>query len=308
MPSTATQRILSMARKLRLALMSDLHNEMEPPPRPTAGWLAMNEVREGIPGHPEVGPVLDGLLGAGVNLVVLAGDIGLGIGAIEYAARASMFLRARAVCVMGNHEAYRGRDLDLLIPEMRAAAASTNGLVTFLEREAAAFDIGGQRLHVLGCTLWTDYEVNGSEPNDISRAMDCAGKALNDHRLIFLGGRQLTPMRARELHLSSRAWLAREVERIRVGDGDGARILIVTHHAPVPQGNAPQFTGGSLAPAFASDLTGEIAAWRPSAWFFGHTHHSLDMTVGGTRVVSAQRGYVCSEPGAEGFVPRVIEI
>jgi len=302
---------MTAIRKIRLALMSDIHNEFEAPTgptNPTAAWMALHRSRKRIPGHPEAGPLLDGLRGEGVDIVVLAGDIDVGVRGIEYAKRASMFLGVKSVYVCGNHEGYHGRDLDLLIPEMRTAARATNGWVTFLENEAAVFDFDGQRLHVLGCTLWTDYEANGSEPGDISFAMGCAGDGLNDHTRIFVRGRILTPMLARDLHLESRAWLGQEVERIRAEGGDDAKILIVTHHAPIQEANGPQFVGGRLAPAFVSDLTGQIAEWRPSAWFSGHTHYSLDTSVGGTRVVSAQRGYVCCEPGAEGFVPRVIEI
>jgi hypothetical protein len=98
-----------------------------------------------------------------------------------------------------------------------------------------------------------------------------------------------------------------EIARIRSHEGADARILIVTHHAPVPEANG-RYIGGSLSPAFASDLRQEIIDWRPNAWFFGHTHYSLDMTVAATRVGSAQRGYVGQEPGAEGFVPPIFEI
>ena len=55
-------------------------------------------------------------------------------------------------------------------------------------------------------------------------------------------------------------------------------------------------------------MTEEITAWRPVAWVFGHTHYSFDTMFGDTRIVSAQRGYVCIEPEAEGFMPKVIEI
>ncbi|WP_372399753.1 metallophosphoesterase [Azospirillum sp. HJ39] len=302
---------MTEARKIRLALMSDLHNEFEAPPgpaRPTAAWMELHESRTSIPGHPEVGPLLDSLLGEGIDLVVLAGDIDIGARSIEYAKRVSLFLGAKVICVAGNHEGYDGRDFDLLIPEMRAAARATNGWVTFLENETAAFGFDGRRLHVLGCTLWTDYEANGDSTGEISQAMRRAADCLNDHRRIFLRGRLLTPAIAREMNLESRSWLATEVERIRGEEGNDAEILIVTHHAPVLEASGPQHIGGRLTPAFVSDMTEEITAWQPMAWIFGHTHHSLNIQIGSTRVMSAQRGYVCIEPEAEGFTPKIIEI
>ena len=83
---------------------------------------------------------------------------------------------------------------------------------------------------------------------------------------------------------------------------------MVTHHAPVPDANPPQYRGGPLSPAFASDLRPLLAKWAPAAWIYGHTHHSFDEVVEGVRVVSSQRGYVCAEPGADEYVPAVIRI
>lgn len=294
-------------RMVRISLMSDIHNEFEPPRQPTAGWFALNNARKATKGHPEKGPLLTDLRGQAIDLVVLAGDIDIGSKSIVYADQVSRFLNVRAVSLAGNHEGYGRRDLNLLIPELRAAAASTEGRVTFLENESVTFDFDGQRLHVLGCTLWTDYAVNGAEPGDIERAMRNAEDGLNDHRLIVQDGRVFTPQDALARHLESRAWLAMEIARIQSEDGPEARILVVTHHAPVPEANG-EFMGGKLSAAYASDLRQEIAHWRPDAWFFGHTHYSFDMMVGPVRVVSAQRGYVCREPGAEDFVPRMVEI
>lgn len=113
---------MTEARKIRLALMSDLHNEFEASPGParqTAAWMVLDQSRKRIPGHPEVGPLLDNCLAGGIDLVVPAGDIDIGARSIEYAKRVSLFLGAKVICVAGNHEGYDSRDFDLLIPEMR---------------------------------------------------------------------------------------------------------------------------------------------------------------------------------------------
>ena len=41
-----------------------------------------------------------------------------------------------------------------------------------------------------------------------------------------------------------------------------------------------------------------------SLWIHGHTHHDTDVTVGKTRIVSAQRGY----PNEKPFAPGVVQI
>jgi len=300
-----------MTGRLRLGVMSDLHNEFERPgPRrtPSAEHLALERARRAIPGHPATGPLLDGLRDAAVDLVVMAGDIDVGTAGIGYAARVSEFVGAPVVYVMGNHEAYGGDDIDGLVPALRREAAATDGRVRFLECEAATLEVGGGRLHVLGCTLFTDYRANGASPSAVAAAMHAAADGLLDHSLIVKGGALLTPRDALAIHLASRAWLGEEVARIRAADGPDARILVATHHAPVLEASAPEYRGNELSPAFVSDLSAEIAEWRPLAMVWGHTHHSTTGVLGETRLVSAQRGYVNSEPGAESFRPSVVDL
>ncbi len=292
---------------ITIGFMSDLHNEFERgggPARPDHQWLCLKQDRDAIQGHPGIGPVLDGLRGTKLDLMVLAGDIDIGEDAVAYADQVALFLGVPVVLVMGNHEGYGGRDLGLLIPEFRSAARATNGRVVFLENEAACFDLPDGRLHVLGCTLWTDYDLLGS----METAMAKAAASLNDHRWIFLKGRLLSPAKARELHQDSLDWLHRSVAHLRATEGLQAKILIVTHHAPHGDGNAPQYRTGELAPAFASDLSTAIGDWRPTAWIFGHTHHSCRIDVEGIPIVSAQRGYLGAEAGSATFVPGLIEI
>lgn len=290
---------------MKLAILSDLHNELEQPsvPRkPTTAWSELRKIRRSIEGHPDEGPLLTPVRDARPDLVVMAGDIGLGRDGITYADRAALFIGRRVVYVMGNHEAY-GHDLADLVPELRAAAEATCGRVVFLENGSATFDLPDGRLHVLGCTLWTDYTLHGS-PDE---AMAAAEAALNDHRRVRFRGGRLSPSDALRFHDESRKWLGTEVARLRAEEGDDARLLIVTHHAPVSEANPPQFQGGKLCPAFASDMRAEIVEWRPAAWIWGHTHRSMDTTFGSTRLLSAQRGYVCDEPGSDVFLPAIVE-
>jgi len=293
----------------RLAILSDTHNEFERatgPRQPTHAWFTLDRARRAIPGHPATGPLLDSLRGR-VDLAVLAGDIDIGHHSIVYAEQVAEFLAVPVVLVMGNHEAYGGRDLDLLVPEMQAAARGTAKRVNFLENASVRFDFEGRAVHVLGCCLFTDYAVNGGGDVDLAYAMRDAAASLNDHARIVDGGRLFTPDMARRRHAVSRAWLGDEIASIRAGEAD-ATLVVVTHHAPIPDANPPEYRGGRLAPAFVSDLRPEIEAWQPDIWIWGHTHYSMDRTAGCTRLVSAQRGYVCVESGADEFVPVIVEI
>jgi hypothetical protein len=82
----------------------------------------------------------------------------------------------------------------------------------------------------------------------------------------------------------------------------------MTHHAPIPEANPPRHQGGALSPAFVSDLRQEILDWAPDLWVWGHTHHSMETTLGRTKLVSAQRGYIGDEEGADRFLPALVEI
>jgi predicted phosphodiesterase len=285
--------------------MSDLHLEFESRSICDPEWNRTCALREATHGHPKQGPYLGDLVAEaqGVDLVVLAGDIALGAEGMVYADEVARFVYAPVVYVMGNHEGYRGSNIDDLADEMRRLAAGTHGRVHFLENAVAWFgDVA-----VLGATLWTDYAANGAGDDDIAHAMNAAWNRLNDHRHCRLRGSAFTPDAARGLHQTSRKWLDRTISGIRIAEPQ-ARIVIVTHHAPILEANPPEHRGGELAPAFVSDMRAEIEAWKPDLWVFGHTHHDVDLVVGKTRVVSQQRGYVGVEPGATAFRPKLVDL
>lgn len=297
---------------IRIALMSDLHVEFE------AGyWRRIQAARsrgslrhvdtlrtrkemQAEPGHPLEGPDLRSLKAHGVDLLLLPGDIHVGTRAIEYADAAARYLECPAFICAGNHEFYHG-DLAQLLLALGRAAAQTSGRVTFLERDRVDIAVRGRRITVLGATLWTDYEVNGNAPLGIL----AAGRALSDHRLIVNGADLFTPEHARQIHFKSRAWLAGEALWSR----DQADLVVVmTHHAPIPDANPPHYRGGDLAVAFVSDMRREILSWQPDLWVWGHTHYSMRDQLGRTQLVSAQRGYIGSEAGAASFVPAIVTI
>jgi len=270
----------------RIAVASDLHIEFErsgePEPAPAESGL-----------HPSGGPDLGPLHGE-ADLLILAGDIDLGTAGIAYADEAALFLGIPAIYVMGNHEAYHG-DLGAVLAGCRAAAAETDGRVLFLENDAV--EVAGVR--VLGCTLWTDYAING----DADSGMRDAAQGLADHRLIRLAGRGFTPADALARHAKSRSWLEGELAR-----GAEEPVVVVTHHAPVRAAIEPRYEGSPLSPAFVSDLEELIDAHEPAAWIWGHTHYSVDVMRGATRCISAQRGYPGEHEAAASFRPAVIEV
>lgn len=216
---------------------------------------------------------------ATADVIVLAGDIGVGDAGVRWASE--MFADKPVIYVAGNHEFYRSV-METTWADMRAACAPN---VHLLENEAV--EIGGVRF--LGCTLWTDYALFGTYTQ--LGAMDLAAESLADHRLIETidagETRTLLPKDALALHVRSRRWLeAQLAQRL-----DGPTV-VVTHHAPQRGSLAPHYARDLLSAAFVSELDPLLD--KASLWIHGHTHTSFDYMVNETRVVCNPRGYPLS--------------
>lgn len=216
---------------------------------------------------------IDYLAPAGEDVVVLAGDIGVGMRGLEWAMAA---IPDRPVFyVMGNHEYYK-YDLEPLLAQARERVAGSN--VWLLENDAV--DVGGVRF--LGCTLWTDFRAHGEQWRE--QAMAVGGKLLNDYSLIRHGDRALQPADTERRCLESVLWLARAIEQSTLP------TVVVTHHPPTMATISPFWEGKISAAAFHNDFDALIQP-PVRAWIHGHTHYSVERQVNGALVTSNQRGY-----------------
>jgi predicted phosphodiesterase len=255
---------------VRLWILSDLHLEL------TRGWDLPSE---------DARPDFD--------VLVIAGDL------IPRAERGVRWLAERVhdrpvLYAMGNHEFY-GVDEFRTVEKARQAALGSN--VHVVQNEAIS--IGD--VVFAGATLWTDFNLY----NDQRRAMAVAGDRMNDFKKIRTRAyvERFRPQHALARHVESRAFFEAEMRMPRSG-----RLCLISHHSPLPP---PRFvrtaTPGEplsadeiLTAAYCSDLTALMTpapddgrgALRPAdLWVFGHTHESVDTTVGTTRVVSNAKGY-----------------
>jgi predicted phosphodiesterase len=218
------------------------------------------------------------------DVVVLAGDIDNGATGIEWA---NGRFDAPVLYVAGNHEPYDG-EFHATQAALRAAAGRTG--IRFLDCEAVV--LGGVRF--LGCTLWTDFALNGEAGRKL--ALEKYGGWLVDFRAIRWCDRMFAADDSVALHDAHRAWLTSRL----VAHFPGPTV-VVTHHPPHPGSIAPKFATHPLNPAFVSNL--EDLMGRARLWIHGHTHFALDYTVRGTRVVCNARGY----PGEDtAFVPDLV--
>ena len=235
---------------MKIQLASDLHLEF---------------LQREFPGERLISPAY------GVDLLVLAGDIGNGTQAIDL----FQDWPVPVLFLAGNHEFY-GHSIQQMRVDLRQAASGTS--ITFLDNDSV--DFGGVRF--LGTTLWTDYRL---ELNRTQRQlMEKAELSINDHNRIVCQEGRFTAAKALAEHELSRAWLDRELNR----PSDG-KTVVITHHGVHPLSVHPRYAGNPVNAAFVSNLTELLP--KADLWLHGHVHDSFDYKVGGCRVVANPLGY-----------------
>ncbi len=276
--------------------MSDLHLEMESYRLAIPGWADFLARHRNTPRHPTRGPMLNDV--GKIDLVVLAGDIHNGLRGVVYGEQVGEYLDAPVVMVAGNHEYYHN-DIATILPALIETRKSAKR-VRFLENKAASFTFAnGEKIKLLGCSLWTDFALHG-EPET---AMKNAHRMMNDYRYIDLDQYPLLPGKTRKFHAESLAWLHAELAATE----PGVKRVIVTHHAPCGQVLGRRV--GPIAPAYGSEIIGQFSHDSLDLWIHGHTHFRHESVIGGIPLVSAPRGYVGHDgPKALQFVPGIIEI
>ncbi|MFQ6006762.1 MAG: metallophosphoesterase, partial [Woeseia sp.] len=207
------------------------------------------------------------------DIVVLAGDIGVGTGGIEWAAR--QFSEEPVIYVPGNHEYYH-HDIGITAELKSGAPANIHVL------DQDDYEVDGVRF--LGTTLWTDFRLNGEGEAWFSRQK--AKRSIDDFTAIRNGDRRFTPEDSVRLHETGKAWLVGKLQKKFHG-----RTVVVTHHLPATPSIASQYKNDPLNPAFASRLESIIEEYQPDLWIHGHTHVRCDYEIFGTRVVCNPRGY-----------------
>ena len=209
------------------------------------------------------------------DLIILAGDIGVGLPTYEWIIRESEHLQKPIVAVMGNHEFYNS-EYYTLIESARKYVEGTQ--VHLLERDILEIE----DYKIFGTTLWTDFNLYGSAMQQL--AMHSASDFMSDYTRINCGDRALTPEDTLRFHEESSAWLNRV---LRTTD----KKIVVTHHAPTFHAGHPQYRGDMCTPAFCSDLEGFIVETQPLVWISGHSHYCYKREIGNTLCISNTKGY-----------------
>lgn len=213
---------------------------------------------------------------AGTDVLVAAGDIGVGLEGLRWAASWGL----PVVYVPGNHE-FEGHDVMKLTAQLHEEAAKYKD-VHVLQKEMAM--VCGVRF--LGATLWTDFEFFGAAHKE--KALAFAQNSMPEYATALHAGRLLKATDTLAWHEQERAWLDWALKQ-PYPDGAIGETVIASHYAPHKYSVAPQYLLQLLTAAFAShcdELLGRCAVWA-----HGHMHTSLDYVVDDTRIICNPRGY-----------------
>jgi len=212
---------------------------------------------------------------AGADVVVLAGDIDVGIKGIDWAEQQGF--DCPVIYVLGNHEYYK-HSYPGLIHKVKAHAAGKN--IHVLENDSV--DIDGIRFH--GATLWTDFELFG-DPR--IAGYECQ-QVMTDFKKIRKepSYSKLRSIDVAMIHKNSINWLANSLKQ-----SDCATNVVVTHHAPSLNSVPERYKDEIVTAAYASDLSEFIEEHKPDSWLHGHLHASSNYRMGQCNVVCNPKGY-----------------
>lgn len=201
------------------------------------------------------------------NILILAGDIGVGTGAKDFILKMCDHYDA-VIYVFGNHEFYYHQINDVRWRWDEIAQYVYN--LYILDNSCAFFE----GLRIIGATLWTDTR----DPLMQFR--------LNDYNCILTGTGRLTvedTYRMNQKHVEGiETYLRMPFE---------GRTIVVTHHAPIQECVVAKYNGNPLNPCFHNNLNELIKANDIDYWIHGHMHDSINLVYEGTEIICNPRGY-----------------
>ena len=237
------------------------------------------------------------------EVLVLAGDIGVGKSARNWLEKYIPQFKA-VIYVAGNHEFYNN-NIDKILDYWKNVDLGPT--FHFLENDTVTID---DTLFV-GATFWTDFKGGTDIDAMWEYNMKIAKASMNDYYTIkkyatkeeaHAAGQyawsvkkdkqecSITPTFTVLKHLSSYAFIW---ETLR--ENTNKKVVVVTHHTPSKVHlNRDRYPVSALDAAYWSDCSKLLnnMKYSPDVWISGHTHKTVDVVEGLTRLVSNPRGYV----------------
>lgn len=216
------------------------------------------------------------------DVVVLAGDIAVGVNNTIYALERFADNHEHVIYVPGNHE-YYGRDSMKQFDQELSEYCEGN--IHFLN--PGHITINGQLF--IGATLWTDFRKDPI-------AVHAANDLINDFRTIDYSSEEaFTPQKAIKLYDYHLEYIRKFYEE---------NCVIVTHFLPAVEAINNRYSKTDLlSKYFASDNADEIS-YMKCHWLFGHTHDAVDLQINDARLIANPYGYNRNNS----FKPKIIEL
>lgn len=210
------------------------------------------------------------------DIVVLAGDINVGVKGIEW--MLEVIKDKPVIYVLGNHEYYKGA-YPKTLNKIKNLAKNTN--IHVLENKSVIIE----NVCFHGATLWTDFSIFG---NPKEYGMICQEK-MNDYKKIrrYPSYSKLRSIDVFGIHTESVRWLKDSLQK-----SETEINIVVTHHAPSIQSIPEKDKTDPVSSAYASNLEDLILAYQPNLWIHGHIHQPAKYKIGKTQVISNPHGYI----------------
>lgn len=183
-------------------------------------------------------------------------------------------LYGNVLIVLGNHEYYHHciQELPTLFRHELRKRCYPN--VLFLDNETVEFD----NVILWGSTLWTRPTFEAFQRiNDVRCITD---KSVPSPHRLSIGTIYDANHRAAQN-------LRKELTRIQ---GEKP-VIVLTHHAPLPQCNGDTYRHSSRTTAYVNYYLGSFFEVPVIAWLYGHTHQNMTFTLNDVYVSTNGFGY-----------------
>lgn len=209
------------------------------------------------------------------DILVLAGDIGY-LEDDNYSKHPLWNWASRnyrhVYVIPGNHELYKFFDINRLENGWRLDIRNN---VSCHYNDVVCLE---ERIDLILSTLWSRIELQEAYAVE---------QGVSDFRRILNGDGLIDWIRFNAEYNKCVEFISNSLV-----ESTSEKIIVVTHHVPSFELMSPEFAGSRINGAFTSELKELIKENRIDYWIYGHSHRNIDKTIGRTRCICNQLGYV----------------
>jgi len=224
---------------------------------------------------------IDSLDFDGTDVLVLAGDISNAHGIVFALEQFSRKFKKRILFVAGNHEYYGSSKKDVDRAISNCIARGPTGRVShaeFLNRDFVHHD---HEPRFVGTTMWfKDLKGPDWAMNDFVQIEDFRGWVYDENR-------------------KDESFLEKNIY-----EGD----IVITHYLPSYDCVDSKYKDSNLNCFFVNEMSHVIKKQKPKLWIHGHTHESVDMNIGDTRIICNPFGYLAREENPRFNQKLIVEV